>query len=47
LSALLIGLEFEPPARDGIWAGIAVAWLVQAAAFAILLAATARRAKLV
>jgi hypothetical protein len=47
LSALLIGFEFEPPARHGIWAGLAAAWVVQAAAFAILIAATGRRAKLV
>lgn len=47
LSALLIGILFEPPARYGVWAGLAVAWLVQAAAFAILIAATSRRAQLV
>ncbi|UCC82086.1 MAG: hypothetical protein JSW46_13930 [Gemmatimonadota bacterium] len=47
LSALLIGLQFEPPARYGVWAGLAAAWLVQAAAFAILIAATRRRAQLV
>lgn len=47
LSALLISAIFDPPARAGIWAGLAVAWLVQAAAFAILVAATGRRAKLV
>lgn len=47
LSALLIGLQFEPPARYGVWAGLAAAWLVQAAAFAVLIAATNRRAQLV
>ena len=47
LSALLIGILFEPPARYGVWAGLAAAWLVQAAAFAILIAATSRRAQLV
>jgi hypothetical protein len=47
LSALLIGILSEPPARYGLWAGLAAAWLVQAAAFAILIAATSRRAQLV
>jgi len=47
LSALLIGLQFEPPARYGVWAGLAAAWVVQAAAFAILVAATRHRAQLV
>ncbi|UCC73412.1 MAG: hypothetical protein JSV86_02270 [Gemmatimonadota bacterium] len=47
LPALLISFMSEPPARSGIWAGLAAAWLVQAAAFAILIAATRRRAKLV
>jgi len=45
--ALLISLVFEPPARFGIWAGSAAAWLVQALAFAVLIAATQRQAKLV
>ena len=45
--ALLISFMFEPPARFGIWAGSAAAWLVQALAFALLIAATQRRAKLV
>ena len=45
--ALLISFMFEPPARFGIWAGSAVAWLVQVLAFAMLIAATQRRAKLV
>jgi hypothetical protein len=47
LSALLIGILSEPPARYGLWVGLAAAWLVQAAAFAILIAATSRRAQLV
>ncbi|MEE9133361.1 MAG: hypothetical protein V3U13_07355 [Gemmatimonadota bacterium] len=46
-SALLIGFTFEPPARLGIWAGLASAWLVQAVAFAALVAAAARRDKLI
>lgn len=45
--ALLISLMFEPPARFGIWAGSASAWLVQALAFALLIVATEHRAKLV
>ena len=45
--ALLISFMFEPPARFGIWVGSAVAWLVQVLAFAMLIAATQRRAKLV
>ncbi len=35
----------EPPARVGVWAGVATAWLVQVAAYAILLATTVRRPK--
>lgn len=46
ISALFSSFVFEPPARVGIWAGLASAWLVQAAAFAILLAMTRRRSKL-
>lgn len=46
LSASLIGLSFESRARLGIWAGLGSAWLVQAAAFAILVAASRRRDKL-
>ena len=45
--ASLISLLFEPPARFGIWAGSAAAWLVQALAFAALIAATERKAKLI
>jgi hypothetical protein len=45
LSALLISFMFEPPTRAGIWAGLGSAWLVQAAAFAILVAAAGRHAK--
>ncbi len=45
--ALLISFMFEPPARFGIWAGSAAAWLAQALAFALLIAATQRQAKLV
>lgn len=45
--ALLISLMFEPPARFGIWAGSASAWLVQALAFALLIVATEHRSKLV
>ncbi len=47
LSALILSFAFDPPARSGIWTGLATAWLVQAVAFAILIAATRRRAKLV
>jgi len=46
-SALAVGFVFEPQVRLGIWAGLGSAWLVQLAAFAILLAAAGRRAKLV
>ncbi len=45
--ASLISFMFEPPARFGIWAGAAAAWVVQALAFALLIATTRRRAKLV
>ncbi len=47
IPAASIGLAFQPPVRNGIWAGLAVAWLVQAAAFALLLAAARRRAQLI
>ncbi len=47
VAASAIGLWFDPQARLGIWAGLGVAWTVQAAAFAILVAAAARRPKLV
>ncbi|UCF19603.1 MAG: hypothetical protein JSU87_17075 [Gemmatimonadota bacterium] len=47
LPAVAIGLAFQPPVRSGIWAGLSVAWLVQAVAFAILLAAARRRAQLI
>jgi hypothetical protein len=43
LSALFINFTFEPPARSGIWVGLAAAWVVQAAAFAILVAASRRQ----
>jgi len=45
LSAVLIGVMVEPPTRSGIWAGLGSAWLVQAAAFGILVAAAGRHAK--
>jgi hypothetical protein len=46
-SALMIGYAFQAADRLAIWAGLAVAWLVQAAAFGILLATVRRRPKLV
>ncbi len=46
-SALLIGYAFQAADRLAIWAGLAVAWLVQAAAFGILLATVRRRPKLI
>lgn len=47
LAALILSFAFDPPARSGIWAGLATAWLVQAMAFAILIFATKHQAKLV
>lgn len=47
VSALLVGFLFEPQVRLGIWAGLGSGWLVQLAAFAILVAAAGRRPKLV
>ena len=47
ISAVLVGVWFESGARSGIWAGLAVAWLVQALAFALLIAATRWRPKMV
>ncbi len=47
VSALLVGLGFRQPDRAAVWVGLSAAWLVQLAAFAILLAATRRRPKLV
>ena len=47
LSASVVGFLFEPQVRLGIWAGLGAAWLVQLAAFALLLAAAGRRADLV
>lgn len=44
---MLVGLGFRPPDRVAVWVGLSAAWLVQLAAFAILLAATRRRPKLV
>ncbi|MGD8699800.1 MAG: hypothetical protein PVJ43_10945 [Gemmatimonadales bacterium] len=46
-SALMIGFAFQATERLAIWAGLAVAWLVQAAAFGILLVTVRRRPKLV
>jgi hypothetical protein len=46
-SALTIGYAFQAAERLAIWAGLAVAWLVQAAAFGILLVMVRRRPKLV
>ncbi len=49
-SALLVGLSaiplsflFEPRVRLGVWIGLTVAWMVQAAAFGILIFATRQR----
>lgn len=47
LTALAVGLWMDPGVRAAVWIGLGVAWLVQAIAFAILLAATHRRPKLV
>jgi hypothetical protein len=47
VAALFVAFFFEPQTRSGIWAGLGAAWLVQAAAFGILIATTARRADLV
>ncbi len=46
-SALLIGYAFQAADRLAIWTGLVVAWLVQAAAFGILLATVRRRPKLI
>ncbi len=46
LSALVTRFVAEPPARVGIWVGLAAAWFVQIVAFAILVAVAARRQKL-
>jgi hypothetical protein len=45
LFAVSVGFMFEPPVRQGIWLGLAAAWLVQVVAFAVLLVATRRQAK--
>jgi hypothetical protein len=45
--SLLAGPWFEPAVRRAIWVAVAVAWVVQAVAFAVLCAVTARRARLV
>lgn len=47
ISAVIVGVWFDSQARSGIWAGLAVAWFVQAVAFALLIAATQWRPKLV
>ena len=47
VSAVATGLVFESRVRSGIWAGLGVAWLVQLAAFAALIAATNRNDKYV
>ncbi len=47
LTAVAVGLWFEPQLRAAIWTGLGAAWLVQAVAFGILIAATRRRPKLV
>ncbi len=47
LAALAASVWFEPRTRTAVWTGLAVAWLVQAVAFAILIAASVRRPKLV
>lgn len=44
---MLIGYAFQAADRLAIWTGLVVAWLVQAAAFGILLATAKRRPKLV
>lgn len=46
-SALVIGHAFQAAERLAIFAGLAVAWLVQAVAFGILLVTVRRRPKLV
>lgn len=45
LAAVPISMMIEPPVRLGVLTGVAAAWLVQAAAFAILLLVTDRRPK--
>ena len=47
LSALIVGFWLEGHIRMGVWVGLGVAWLVQLAAFAILIAATRKRPALV
>ncbi len=46
-TAALVSLTFEAPTSHAIWTGLAVAWLVQALAFAILIAAARRQPRLV
>jgi zinc transporter ZupT len=45
ISALMIGYAFGTANRLAIWVGFGSAWLVQAAAFAILIATVRRRPK--
>lgn len=47
VSAWLVGLAFEASTRSGIWTGLAIAWLVQLMAFAILIGFARRRPQLV
>jgi len=47
LAASLIFFLFESETRLAIWAGLAAAWTVQAIAFAALLIAARRRARLI
>lgn len=47
VAAGLVSLAFEASTRSGIWAGLAIAWLVQLLAFAILIGFTQRRPQLI
>lgn len=47
VSAALAGFWLATPDRQGVWIGLAAAWLVQAAAFGLLLSAARRKATLV
>ena len=41
-AAILSGLWLAGPAREGVWVGLGLAWLVQALAFAVFLVACGR-----
>ncbi len=47
LTAVAAGLWLPPQVRAAVWTGLGTAWLVQAAAFGILIASTRRRPKLI